>query len=158
MKIPQIFIPDRDLDKKIEELNKLEYQKIREVTLEELMRDNMSVLCGDLKVYKRNKTLEHAFSKIVNDTFEGKISWEKDYGIPVARYKAEAIVLNYKGEGITLPVIFQIVRIARDSRDKEGFLYLGNENGPCKNSADKQIKQLAKTYFKIRNVGPRYTI
>ncbi len=156
MKIPQIFIPDRDLNEKIEELKKFEYKKLREVTLEELMKNNMEILCGGLKVYKRDKILEGAFSKIVNDTLEGNIFWEKDYNI-LGGYKAEATVLNYKGEGVTIPVLFQIVRIAHDSRDKEGFLYLGNENGPCKNSADKQIKQLAKKHFKIRNVGPRYT-
>ncbi|MBM3200282.1 hypothetical protein FJZ53_05055 [Candidatus Woesearchaeota archaeon] len=161
MRIPQIFIPDKDLNEKIEMLRNPEYKTLREITLEELMQNDMNILLGNPKAYKRacqrNKILEDAFYKIVNDTFEGKVDWENDYYTP-AEYKAKAIVLDYKGKGIIIPVFFQAVRINSDYRLKEGFLHLGNENGPCKNSADKRIKELAKKYFKIRNMGPSYTV
>lgn len=158
MKVPRIFISDKNLDQKIEELKKPKRKGIRELTLEDFMKDNMRILLGGLASYKQNKILDDTFSKIVNDTFKGEIIWEKDCSASNLRYKAEAPVINYKRKCIIIPVVFQTARIIQGQAGREGFLYLGDENGPCKNSADNRIKELAKKYFKIRNIGPKYTI
>ena len=150
MKIPQAFVPEKNLDKKTEEIK--EY-KIKELSLEEFMKNNTGILYGETTEDKREEILRNAVDKIVNDTFQNKINWEKDtnnYPNTSESYKAKAIILNYKGEKITIPVWFQIDDVPIF---KWGYLYLGGreaDKGLCITTHNKKVKELAVKYFKIK--------
>jgi len=140
MKIPNIFVPDKNLDMKTERLKEFEDKGPIEVTLEELMKDDKFILYGEATFSERDRIVENAISKIIKDTFENNIIWEEDpnlYG-----YKAKATILNYKKKPITVPVVFVM------SKDI-GYLNLGDKQGPCRNTYVKKVKQLAIEYFKM---------
>ena len=145
MKIPYIFIHKKNVDEKTSELVKCEESV--ELSIEELLKDNMKILFGNV-TGAYSKILEYVINEIVNDTFEGKIKWKEDkqhYTDTLESYKAKATIINYEGKKITIPILFQVVQ---DSDGwKWGYLHLGNERGPCKNSLDTKIKRLALEYF-----------
>jgi hypothetical protein len=140
MKIPDIFVPDKNLDVKTERLKEFEDKGSIEVTLEELMKDDKFILYGEATFSKRDEIVENAISKIIKDTFENNIIWEEDTNL--YEYKAKATILNYKKNLITIPVVFVM------SKDI-GYLNLGDKQGPCRNTYVKKVKQLAIEYFKM---------
>lgn len=163
MKIPKVFILEKNLDKKYSHLmiNEFEHKEPREVTLEELMKDDMNVLYGGAKGYQRNEITETAISKIIDDTFESKIIWKEDDNNPYTNtrtyvnnypsvskklYRTKATILNYRRERITIPVIFLI---SGNLLSTWCFLHLGTKQGPCRTTYHKRVKQLATEYFKI---------
>lgn len=146
MKIPQTFVPEKNLEEKIKELKESEH----EVSIEEFTKDDMKILYGDSTWLIKLETLEQAVDKIVKDTFEEKIKWKKDhenYPYTSEVYKANATVLNYEGKCITIPVFF----LTDAASTKWGFLYIGRKEGICKNtSQDERVKRLAIDYFGIK--------
>jgi len=139
MKLPKTFLTEKSLDTKIEVL-KDPCKASVEVTLEEFRKDDMFILYGEMTYEEKEKLLENAFSKIVDDTFENRIKWEKDrrvYG-----YSAKATILNYNKNPITLPVVFTMSK-------NIGYLNLGDKMGPCRNTFHKKVRQLAVKYFKM---------
>ncbi len=148
MKIPKIFIPDKNLDGKTKELNEQKYNPARKVTLEELMENKMSVLYGTVDIFKRGEIEDRAIEKIIEDTYKGLVDWEQDFEDP-EKYTAHAIVINVNMEAITIPVLFRTDDRAYTSDTRWGYLYLGNEKGPLRNTNHPKINQLASDYFKI---------
>jgi hypothetical protein len=126
MKIPSVFVPDKDLETKTEELKK----GYREISSEELMENNMRILHGDAVNNQRIKNLEYVASKIIKDTLSGTIKWEEDI-VPDSDYskcyKSEATILDYKEDPIIVPVTFLI----SESKNigQFGYLHLGDEKG-----------------------------
>lgn len=148
MKLPKTFTPDRNPSKKIEEF-------IQKEEMKELTEHYMRLLCGNTTKWRKEKIKENAINKIVNDTFEGKIKWEKDnnsYPDILERYTAETAVTNYGGKEITMPAMFQV---DNDVTDEWGYLHLVNEEGPCINTRDEDVKRLATNYFKIKLDQPK---
>lgn len=141
MKIPKTFIPSKRLYKKNEELKEPIPQ---EVNLEELMQNSMKILFGDATDSQRNRLIYNAVSKVIEDTFKGGINWEEipGYAQYSKAYKGKATVSNHEGKYLTIPVFFQV-------NARWGYLHLGNKGGPCINSLDERIKQLAKECFEI---------
>lgn len=154
MKLPTVFIPERDTDRKIEELKQNpEPKKPKHVTIEELLENNMEILYGHPNtpgnIFKRDKLEYHIFEKIIKDTFSGKIDWKEDFNIP-ERYTANVTVFNYQGEIITIPILFCTIDKEKYSNGIWGFLYLGNEEGTCRNTWNEDVRRLATKYFKIK--------
>lgn len=154
MKIPKIFMPDKNLDAKTETFKGFEDKEPREVTLEELMKNGMRILYGNAGDDKRGRivdeVVERAISKIIDDTFENRIKWEEDFNSypHISKvYKAKAIILNYKREPIIIQVLFLI---EENLLHKYGFLHLGDNKGPCRNTYSNKVKKLAVEYFKIK--------
>lgn len=151
MKIPKTFRPDKNFDEKTKEMIESGREGSVELTIEELLKDNMKIIFGNTTEHNYSKILEYAAEKIVSDTFEGKIHWKEDnkHYPPntLESYKAKATLLNYEGKKITIPVLFQVVQ--DHNSWKWGYLHLGNERGPCKNSLSQKIKRLALEYFGI---------
>jgi len=161
MKIPKTFVSDKDLNEKYSHLilNEFEHKEPREIALEELMENDMKLLYGETTPYQQYDLVETAISKIVDDTFEGKITWEGDefyfnphiyaHNYPSALkklYKAKTTVRNYRRERLIIPVIFYI---SENLISTWCFLHLGDKKGPCRNTYHKKVKQLATEYFKI---------
>lgn len=147
MKIPKIFMPEKNLDAKTEEFKG--NKESREVSLEDLMKKDMEILYGLIDYQERTGIIERAVSRIVNDTFENRIIWEKNYENShdtSEQYTTKATILNYKKELITIPVLFVINKAPVDTW---GILFLGNERGPSRNTYDKNVKKLTVEYFKI---------
>ncbi len=150
MKVPKTFVPDKNVDEKTKEMIESGREGSVEITIEELIKDNMKILFGNTTEYLYSKILEYAAEKIVSDTFEGKINWKEDnqhYPNTLESYKAKVNLLNYEGKKITIPVLFQVVQDYYGW--KWGYLHLGNERGPCKNSLNQKIKRLALEYFGV---------
>ncbi|MDP2909223.1 MAG: hypothetical protein Q8N77_05435 [Nanoarchaeota archaeon] len=151
MKVPQTFIPEKNLDNKIEELKqKPKPKEPEDATLNELADYHMNRLFGDLPESEKEEIKNKAIEEIIKDTFAGKIDWKEDNHSPPnvsKRYRAKAIVTNYDGKKITMPVVFQTDNYIID---RWGYLHLGNERGPCRNTNDKSVKSLANEYFKIK--------
>ncbi|MDP2909225.1 MAG: hypothetical protein Q8N77_05445 [Nanoarchaeota archaeon] len=148
MKLPETFTPDRDPSKKIEEF-------IQKEEMKELTEHYMRLLCGNTTKWRKEKIKYNAIEKIVNDTFAGKIEWKKDlnsYPGTLKKYTAEATVIDYKGKEITMPAMFQV---DNDATDERGYLHLVNEEGPCINTCDEDVKRLATNYFKIKLDQPK---
>jgi hypothetical protein len=126
MKIPSVFVPDKDLETKTEELKK----GYREISSEELMGNNMRILHGDAENNQRIRNLEYIASNIIKDTLSDMIKWEEDI-VPDPDYskcyRAKATIPNYKEDLIIIPVTFLI----RESKNigKFGYLHLGDEEG-----------------------------
>ncbi len=126
MKIPTLFVPDKTMDIKTEELK----EGYREISSEELMGNNMRILHGDAINAQRIENLEDIASKIIKDTLLGTIKWEEDI-VPdsdyLKCYKSKATIPNYKKEPIIVPVTFLI----SESKNigKSGYLHLGDEKG-----------------------------
>lgn len=163
MKIPKTFLPDKNLDKKYSHLilNEFENKEPREVTLQKLMEKDMRLLYGETTPYQKHEIVETAISKIVNDTFEGKIIWEEDDNNPYTNtriyahrypptlnklYRTKATILNYQRERLIIPLIFYI---SENLLNTWCFLHLGDKKGPCRNTYHKKVKQLAVEYFKM---------
>ncbi|MDP2906608.1 MAG: hypothetical protein Q8O03_01575 [Nanoarchaeota archaeon] len=147
MKLPKTFVPEKDLEKKTEEFR----EGYREVTPEELMKDNMQVIHGDATPQLRIENIENITSKIVNDTFNKKMVWKdyiNDHPLFSRSYKAKAVISDYKQEPIIVQVLFRI----SESKNSGvyGYLYLGNEQGLCMNSFIdyEKIQELITGYFK----------
>ena len=131
MKIPEIFVPEKNLEKKTEELKELrELKESREISSDELMGNNMRILHGDAENNQRIRNLEYISSKIIKDTLSDMIKWEEDI-VPDPDYskcyRAKATISNYKEDLIIIPVTFLI----RESKNigKFGYLHLGDEEG-----------------------------
>jgi len=69
MKVPKTFVPNKDLERKTEEFR----EGYREVTPEELMKDNMKIIHGDATLQLRIENIENITSKIINDTLKNMI-------------------------------------------------------------------------------------
>ncbi|MDP2909224.1 MAG: hypothetical protein Q8N77_05440 [Nanoarchaeota archaeon] len=149
MKLPTLFIPERDTDRKIEELKQNpEPKKPKRVTIEELLENDMEILYGDSSDRKRMKIYDNTFNKIVKDTFAGKIEWKKE---PKNTYTAEITIKNYERQKITIPISFRALDARqRYKNDIWGFLYLGNEEGTCRNTWNEDVERLATEYFKLK--------
>lgn len=145
MRIPKIFVPEKSLEKKIEELKESE----QEASIKEFTKDDMKILYGDSTWFIQLCTLSQAVDKIVKDTFEGKINWKEDhehYPYVSEIYKANATVLNYEGTYITIPAFF----LTDTASIKSGYLYLGYKGGIHKDTdQDERVKRLAIDYFGI---------
>jgi hypothetical protein len=147
MKLPKIFVPEKDLEKKTEEL----IEGYREVTQEELMKDNMRIIHGHADNFQRVANIENIALKIVNDTFNKKMVW-KDYindpPLFSRSYEAKALISDYQKEPIIVQVLFRISE--SKNTGAYGYLYLGNEQGLCMNSfVDyEKIQELITEYFK----------
>ncbi len=147
MKIPKTFVPNKNLDRKIKELNEQLYQSIREVTPEELMEDKMKILYGSADLFRRGEIEERAIEKILEDTYKGLVKWEQDPEDP-ERYTAHAIVLNANIEAIVIPVLFRTDDEVNYS-PRWGYLHLGNRDGPLRNTNHPKVNQFASEYLKI---------
>lgn len=145
MMIPKAFIPNKNWKKKIEELK----ESTHEVPIEELTPDEMRIIYGDSTWAIQLEILTQAVDKIVKDTFEGGIIWEKDnrhYRYISESYKAKATIPDYEGKPVTVPVFF----FTDTTPIKSGFLYLGCKGGLYKGTRDKGVERLATDYFGIR--------
>lgn len=158
MKIPKTFLPEKNLDKEYSHLmiNEFEHKEPREVTLEELMKDNMNVLYGGATGYQRDEITETAISKIINDTFENKITWEEDtnkYEHVTKGYKTKVTIMNYRRERITVQALFLI---SENLLNLWCFLHLGSNKSPCRTNYHKEVKKLAVEHFELNpNTFPR---
>lgn len=147
MKLPKTFVPDKDLEKKTEEL----IEGYREVTQEELMKDNMRIIHGHSDDFQRVKNIEDIALKIVNDTFSKKLIWKdyiNDHPLFSRSYETKAVIPDYKQDPITVQVLFRISE--SKNTGVYGYLYLGNEQGLCMNSFIdyEKIQELITGYFK----------
>ncbi len=149
MKLPTIFIPEKDMDRKIEELKqKPKPEKPKQVTIEELLENNMEILYGNSSDRKRMKIYDNAFNKIVKDSFAGKIEWKKE---PKNTYTTEVTIKNYEGQKIIIPISFRAIDAKkRYTNTLWGFLHLGNEKGTCRNTWHEDVKRLATEYFGLK--------
>lgn len=148
MKVPRTFMPDKDLSDKIEELS-IEPESI---SIEELLKDNMRILYGDSDTFQKSKIEDEIVRRIVEDTFARIIEWKKDPHIP-EKYTANATIINYEGEKITIPILFRTddqFYLLDNPKKRWGYLHLGNEKGPLRNTNEKNVNRLAEDYFKIR--------
>lgn len=154
MKVPKTFMPDKDLSKKIEELSK----GPKNIGVKELLKDNMQILHGDATgLFQRIKTEDDIFRGIVEDTFAGKIEWKKNPH-PPEEYTANATVISYEGRKITIPILFRTddeFYLLEYPEKRWGYLHLGNEKGPLRNTNEQHVKRLAEDYFKIRLDRPK---
>lgn len=153
MKLPTLFIPKRDTDRKIEELKqKPEPKEQEDATLNELADYHMNRLFGSLPKIEKERIIINAIEEIIKDTFAGKIKWKEDnnrYSRILERYTAKAIVTSYNGKKIVMPVVFQT---DNHTIDRWGYLHLGNERGPCRNTNDKSVKRLAIEHLGIEGL------
>ncbi|MDP2906365.1 MAG: hypothetical protein Q8O03_00335 [Nanoarchaeota archaeon] len=147
MKVPNIFVPEKDLERKTEEFR----GGYREVKLEELMANNLQIIHGDATHAQRIENIEDIASKILQDTVSGVIKWEEDI-IPNLNYSkcytSKATIPNYRQEPMIVPVTFLISE--SPAGEKFGYLYLGDEKGfqliPFVTS--EKVRQVFKEYFK----------
>jgi len=150
MRLPKTFIPEKNLEKKTEEFKGLEDKEPIGVSLDEFLKNNMEILYGYTVDERRREITDCVVSKIIDDTFENKIIWEKNDKEPSSiseHYSTKATILNYKKEPIKIPALFIINKIPINGT--WGLLFLGSERGPSRNTFDKRIKQLAVEYFKV---------
>lgn len=150
MKVPKTFIPDKDLEEKTEEFKGMEDKEPIEVSLDKFIKNDMEILYGYTVDEQRRAITDCVVSKIIDDTFENKIRWEKndeESSSVSEHYSTKATVLNYKKEPIKIPVIFVINKIPITGT--WGLLFLGNERGPSRNTYNKRIKKLTVEYFKV---------
>lgn len=148
MKIPDVFIPEKNLEEKTEKL----LDNYREVTTEELMENNMWIIHGDTKpVEQLIGNLERIGSKILKDTVSGKIRWKEDI-VPntdyLKCYTAKTTIPNYRQEPMIVPVSFLISKSL--TGEKFGDLFLGDEKGFKLIPFVKyeKVRQVFKEYFK----------
>lgn len=153
MKVPNIFVPEKSLDEKTEELKEYKNEESTELTSKEFMKNDTRILYGHTKENQQGEILKNAIDKIVNDTFESKITWEKDpndYPNITESYRTKATILNHEGKKITIPVLFQV---DNEIGFRWGYLYLGgrkgDKTGPCMNTNYEKVRELAAEYFKI---------
>ncbi len=147
MKIPEIFKPEKNLEKKTEEF----IDGYKEMTTEELMENNLQIIHGDATHAQRIGNIEDIASKILQDTVSGVIKWEEDI-IPNPNYSkcytSKATIPNYRQEPMIVPVTFLISE--SPAGEKFGYLYLGDEKGfqliPFVTS--EKVRQVFKEYFK----------
>ncbi|MBM3199877.1 hypothetical protein FJZ53_02980 [Candidatus Woesearchaeota archaeon] len=163
MKIPNIFLTKKNLDRRIEELNQPHKEKPKFVDIEDLMQNWVSIFYDGIdfrkmtypEIAEKEKKFEsRAFKRIIKDTYSGKIKWKKDSKNP-EKYTARATVPNAAGEEITIPTMFTTDDYTPAPKEKEpyiervGYLHLGDERGPRRSSFEKDVKELASEYFKI---------
>lgn len=148
MKLPQLFIPERDINRKIEELK--QKTLFEEATPLKTVWYYMNLLYGNSTGTEKERIENDAIEKIIEDTLAGKIGWKayedfSSYSTNVKEtYKAKAEVIDYKGEEMAIPVMFLIDCDVPPC----GYLYLINGSGPCRNSANEKIRNLVKECFK----------
>ena len=146
MKIPKTFLPDKNLDKKIDLFKEI-YTTPTEATPEDLTDPFMYFLYGEnATVHEKDKIEEEAVCKIVQDSLENSITWEEDQNICKHRggtgYRTKVTILNYKNKPITLPATFAVI-------EGKGYLSIGTMLGPCRNTYHKQVRKLAIEHFKM---------
>lgn len=162
MKIPNLFLPEKNLNEKVEELKncKKDYPTVpKYVDVTKLLRNDMELLYGHPE--KRsgediNSFLKTTFHKIVNNACSGSVKWkpnhEKDER-DLESYVANTAITNAEGEEITIPVMFHTINFTTSfSTKKMGFLHLGDQRGPCRNTTDPEIRRLARAHFKIYDI------
>lgn len=151
MKIPKIFMPDKNLDEKIEELNQPYEEKPKTIDIEDLMDNWVKIIyegvdCTKLtypEIAKKEREVEmRMFEKIIQDTLSGTIKWEK---WSKEKYHSRVCITNAAGKEIIIPVIFYT---PSGTKNTYSLIYLGDERGPCINTCDKHMKRLALNYFK----------
>lgn len=147
MRIPKIFIPSKNLEKKTEKL----VEGYREITQEELMKDKMKIIHGNSDDFQRVKNIEDLALKVVNDTFSKKLTWKEYFSndpLFSKSYETKAVIHDYKQEPIIVQVLFRISETKTSGT--YGYLYLGNEQGLCMNAFidDEKIQELINEYFK----------
>lgn len=150
MNVPKTFRPEKkDLDRKTEELRtrkKIGYSKKMENIYILLYRGLEGITDEDRFNTLSKEVEDRAFEKIIQDTYEGKIVWEKDPRANEVTYKAKTKLLNAEGREIILPVLFY----ADNMRIRWAYLQIGNRKGPCRNTNLEKIRILAQEYFKIQ--------
>lgn len=162
MKIPQLFMPEKDLDDKVKQLKncKKGYPTApKYVDVTEFLKNDMGLLYGGHK--KRNSkginSLKNTVHKIVQDTFSGSIEWRPNHKKDerdLDSYTADAIVTDAEGKEMIIPVLFYTENFATSFNIKKfGYLHLGDKRGPCINTVDQEVKRLARAYFKIYDIG-----
>lgn len=162
MKLPQTFVPEKNLDDKVEELKNCQKNYPTgpvHVGVTELLRNDMELLYGHPE--KRsgediNSFLKTTFHKIVNNACSGSVKWkpnhEKDE-IDLESYVANTAIINAEGEEITIPVMFYTRSFKTSFNTKKmGYLHLGDQRGPCRNTTDPEIRRLARAHFKIYDI------
>lgn len=92
---------------------------------------------------EQRKVNMKAFERIIQNTFENKIAWQKWSD---GKYYAKACINNAAGKEIIIPVMFCI----RKHQANHWFLYLGYEYGSSLNTTDGNLYKLATEYFKIK--------
>lgn len=162
MKIPTTFMPEKSLDDKVEELKN--YKKGYTaapiyVDATELMRNDIEILYGNSEERRDkdlNSFLKTTFNKIIQDTYSGLVKWKPNHGKDerdLESYVANAIITNVKGEDIIIPVMFYTRNFKTSfSTKKFGYLHLGDQRGPSKNTADLGVRRLARAHFKIYDI------
>lgn len=162
MKIPTTFMPEKNLDNKVEELKNCQKNYSTgpvHAGVTELLRNDMELLYGHPEK-RSGKDINSFFKKmvykIVQDTFSDSIEWkpnhEKDER-DLESYVANTAIINAEGEEITIPVMFYTINFTTSfSTKKMGFLHLGDQRGPCRNTTDPEIRRLARAHFKIYDI------
>jgi len=112
--------------------------------------------------YKRDEINKNAFDRIIKDTFEGKIKWKEDM-LVLERYTAHATIINHQGIEIVTPLMFHTDDypshgIGPLGKERWGYLHIGDERGPCKNSFYEGVKKLATEYFQLELDKPKRKI
>jgi len=152
MKISDLFTPEKNLDNKIRDLKQSSGPKPKEFDSDDLNQNYVKIMYEgmDLKgktypeiAVEQRKVNMKAFDRIIQDTFENKIKWEK---FSNEKYYAKACICNAAGKEIVIPVMF----CTRKHQMNLGFLYLGYEYGSCLNTTDRNLYKLATEYFKLK--------
>ncbi len=91
-----------------------------------------------------NTVEQNAFEKIISDTQARKLNWRIT---GEEEYTSMATVKNNLGQEITIPVFFYT---SMTDMSKSGYLALGNKKGPCINTHDSRVKDLADNFFKVK--------
>ncbi len=153
MKIPKTFVSDKSLDEKIEELNQPYEEKPRVIDTEDLAHNWVDILYEGVnftkltypEIAEKEKEVEtRIFEKIIQDTLSGTIKWGK---LSKEKYHSKACITNAAGKELIIPVTFYT---PSDTKNAHSIIYLGDERGPCMNTCDKRVKNLASDYFKIK--------
>jgi hypothetical protein len=104
----------------------------------------------DKKGYKHNLQEEEAFKQIFKLTELGVLNWEPDLE-EEDKYHTIIKIKNGLEEETTVPVIFHI-GYSEFEDSPRGYLQLGDKNGPCRNTADKRVRNFARTYLHVNNL------
>lgn len=154
MKVPKTFIPEKNLDDKVENLKQDQEEKPKEIDIDELNQNYVKIIYEGMnikgKTYpeiaaEQRKVNTKAFERIIQDTFDNKIEWKK---YPNGKYYAKACICNAAGKEIIIPIMFS-VRKHHSVNMNQGFLYLGDEFGSFLNTTYQNLYKLATEYFKI---------
>ncbi|MCG2717845.1 MAG: hypothetical protein L6408_03290 [Nanoarchaeota archaeon] len=143
MKLPKTFRPDKELDKKIEELKQgtKSLSGLQELTnmveIREFLADG-GLSEGGLRDYLE----QEIFPEIIQYTYDGLVRWKKVQENN-ATYRAKTLIMNTKGDIAIVPIRI----IIYDTAERPGALNIGEEPGLSINTYNDGLKELITKYF-----------